>query len=179
MERKSESRRTKSNETKRHAKKSPVFFVLIILIIVALLGFGFFETYKTAKNQGYSEGYEARKTETDANLNKIAELLSEKLSLQEKSKELFSDDISKLNSETIEVYINNVDSLKQSATDESAKKSLHELTEALNEFRAVYETKDNSAIEEKFEELKTKIQSSMDALNEVYNSQIRLALENL
>lgn len=179
MEKRSEIRKIKPNENKRRTKKSPIVLVLIVLIAIALLSFGFFETYKIAKNQGYSEGYEARKTETDSNLDKVANLLSEKLNLQEKTKELFSSDVSTLNSETIEAYINNVDSLKQSSTDESARKSLDELIEALNEFRAVYETKDNSAIEEKFEELKTKIKDSEDALNKAYNSQIRSALENL
>ncbi|MBR3257035.1 hypothetical protein IKG02_01990 [Candidatus Saccharibacteria bacterium] len=167
-------KRDAENRERRTRRRgiSGVVKIFIIVIIITGLGGGGFYLYKYAEGRGKEAGKTEEIERTKGELLEISKLISEKANIQEKAGELKNISGEELNSDNIGSYVEAVRGLAEKMTVEEAKAETRELAKKIEEFKEVYDSKDNAKIEEKFSELKDEVRGAGEKLTKVYNEKI-------
>ena len=176
-----EAKRNAENRERRTRRRgmSGVVKIFIIVILITGLGGGGFYLYKYAEGRGKEIGKTEEAERTKGDLLEISKLISEKVNIQEKAGELKNISGEELNSDNIGSYVEAVRGLAEKMTVEEAKAETRELAKKIEEFKEVYDSKDNAKIEEKFSELREEVRGAGEKLTKIYNEKIVESLKKV
>ena len=156
-------------------KKVYIIFSSVILVLIVAACFCIHSAY----NKGVSDGRANYEQETAELLSNLGTVISEKVNFRQSANNILVDVPNEINSDGIEAYIKNLNSLKDSVNTEAVKNIISEYIEKWQNFKDTYETEDNGAIEAAFNELKESAATAATQIKEAYDNQITDALKNL
>lgn len=161
---------------KRIRKINPSKIIITIFVVAFIIAGGIF-LYKTAYENGKTDGRKNYETETSELVKNLATAVSEKV---EDAKSI-SENLSSVPAEVDQDSINSALESIQKITvkNENAKAILKSLEDAWQALKTTYESGDNDKIKSEFENLKASAEETAKKLQELYDGNITSALEKL
>ncbi|MBR2726173.1 hypothetical protein IKE87_02815 [Candidatus Saccharibacteria bacterium] len=163
---------------KKQKSKKWVLVVVILLIVVGV-GAGAFFGARAIYDAGVSEGRKIEAEEVAESVRTLGQAVQEKVEFQEKLSGVFHELPEMMNSEEIDKYIENLNTLKSQINNESVITFLDDFIAKWQEFKNIYSTKDNEGIAEAFNALKTNSLDIANNIKTVYDEAIRTTISNL
>ena len=153
--------------------------VVVILLIVAGVGAGAFFGARAIYDAGVSEGRKIEAEEVAESVRTLGQAVQEKVEFQEKLSGVFRELPEMMNSEEIDKYIENLNTLKSQINNESVISFLDDFIAKWQDFKNTYSTKDNEGIAEAFNALKANSLDIANNIKTVYDEAIKAAITNL
>lgn len=163
---------------KKQKSKKWVLVVVILLIVVGV-GAGAFFGARAIYDAGVSEGRKIEAEEVAESVRTLGQAVQEKVEFQEKLSGVFRELPEMMNSEEIDKYIENLNTLKSQINNESVISFLDDFIAKWQDFKNIYSTKDNEVIAEAFNALKTNSLDIANNIKTVYDEAIKAAITNL
>ena len=157
-------------------KKTVTIIIGAALIAGLTIGVGF--AINTAYKNGQADGRQVAIQEVSENIKSLGVAVEEKAKYIQQSSVLMQDVPSEINAEAIEKYIDNLEKLMIEVPDD-VQTLLASYLDKWKQFKEIYASEDNNAIQELFNELKTGAVELAKNIQSVYDSNIRLAIEKL
>ncbi|MBR3220321.1 hypothetical protein IKF76_00420 [Candidatus Saccharibacteria bacterium] len=167
------------NKTKRKIKITPraIVSAVAIILVIAGLSLGILLRFQYEYHRGYDAGVEAERNSTTEQLSQLANDINAKENL---AKQLSALPIpTELDAEGIDNYISALNAIVESTVSTEAKELLGTYLENWQKFKETYDTEDNSAIEEQFNQLKSLAEETSTKLQQALDQNITSSLEKL
>lgn len=157
-------------------KKIVTIIIGATLVAGVTIGVGF--AINTAYKNGQADGRQVAIQEVSENIKSLGVAVEEKAKYIQQSSVLMQDVPSEINAEAIDKYIDNLEKLMIGVPDD-VQTLLASYLDKWKQFKEIYASEDNNAIQELFNELKTGAVELAKNIQSVYDSNIRLAIEKL
>ena len=157
-------------------KMKPLLFAVVSVAIVILIG-GI--SYKAGYENGFKAGEASKVSKTEKTLEKIAELITEKNSVEQKARELKRVASEKFDSENIVVFKEKLHEIYEMAKTEEVKSEIGKLEGEVEEFETIFSSENNDSIGEKLTQISEDAKDIETTINEIYSSKLGQALKEL
>lgn len=161
---------------KRIRKINPSKIIITIFAVAFVIAGGVF-LYKTAYENGKTDGRKNYETETSELVKNLATAVSEKVEDLESISENLSSVPAEVDQDSINSALESIQ--KITVKNENAKAILKSLEDAWQALKTTYESGDNDKIKSEFENLKASAEETAKKLQELYDGNITSALEKL
>lgn len=161
----------------KRIKKSNAPKMIIGILAVAFIVAGGVFLYKTAYENGKKDGRKNYETETTEFIQNLAKAISEKSHDFAEIQTNLSKLPDEINAETIDAYLETLGKIE--LQNEEAKNSLKSYADSWQAMKTTYSTGDNDKIKSEFETLKSSATEIAEKLQNLYNENIKSALEKL
>ena len=151
--------------------------IIIAIFAVAFIAAGGIFLYKTAYENGKTDGRKNYQTETSELVGSLATAISEKVEDTKNISENFHSLPAEIDQESINAYLEALQ--KITLKNEAAKEILKSYEDSWTAMKTAYETQDNEKIKSEFENLKAAAEDTSKKLQELYDTNITSALEKL
>lgn len=162
---------------KRAVKK--MLTVIIVLLVIVGLAVGTFFGVRAIYETGVSEGRKTEAEEVAESVQALGRAVQEKFDFQGKVAQVFGELPGEINAEGIDKYIGNLNELINQTNNEEIKTTLNDYANKWQEFKNIYESRDNSKITESFNALKTNANDVASRIKTIYDETIKAAITNL
>ncbi len=159
--------------------KRTISIIIIAIIVTTAIGLGLYLGSKAIYDAGVNDGRNEMSDEVSLSVKALGTAVSEKESFQKELGNAFAEVPTELNTEGIDGYIEKLTGVIERVNNEDAKTVLNKYLEKWQAFKDVYAGKQNTSIEEKFNELKTTSIDVAKQLKAVYDDWIRNAIQAL
>lgn len=155
--------------------------IIIPTVIIAMTGvgigafFGIKAVYQSGIEAGRSEAY----NETKENVENLSTAMDDKINFQQKINEALGNTPTEINADSINSYINSLETLVNETANANAKEALETYLSKWREFSNTYASQDNSAIDASFNDLKTTSLDTAAKIKTIYDQAINSAIDNL
>ena len=161
---------------KRIRKINPSKIIIAIFAVAFVIAGGIF-LYKTAYENGKTDGRKNYETETSELVKNLATAVSEKVEDAKSISENLSSIPAEVDQDSINAALESIQ--KITVKNENAKAILKSLEDAWQALKTTYESGDNDKIKSEFENLKSSAEETAKKLQELYDGNITSALEKL
>lgn len=151
--------------------------IIIAIFAVAFIAAGGIFLYKTAYENGKTDGRKNYQTETSELVRSLATAISEKVEDTKNISENLHSLPAEIDQESINAYLEALQ--KITLKNEAAKEILKSYEDSWTAMKTAYETQDNEKIKSEFENLKAAAEDTSKKLQELYDTNITSALEKL
>lgn len=161
----------------RRIKKTNLSKIIIIIFAVAFIAAGGIFLYKTAYENGKTDGRKNYESETSDLVKNLATAVSEKTEDLKNISENLDSVPSEINQDAINSYLESLGKIE--LKNEDARTILNSFKDAWQAMKTTYETGDNDKIKTEFETLKNTAKETTEKLQTLYDGNITSALEKL
>ena len=161
---------------KRIRKINPSKIIITIFAVAFVIAGGIF-LYKTAYENGKTDGRKNYETETSELVKNLATAISEKVEDSKSISENLGNVPAEIDQDSINAALESIQ--KITVKNENAKAILKSLEDAWQALKTTYESGDNDKIKSEFENLKASAEETAKKLQELYDGNITSALEKL
>ena len=151
--------------------------IIIAIFAVAFIAAGGIFLYKTAYENGKTDGRKNYQTETSELVGSLATAISEKVEDTKNISENLHSLPAEIDQESINAYLEALQ--KITLKNEATKEILKSYEDSWTAMKTAYETQDNEKIKSEFENLKAAAEDTSKKLQELYDTNITSALEKL
>ena len=151
--------------------------IIIAIFAVAFIAAGGIFLYKTAYENGKTDGRKNYQTETSELVGSLATAISEKVEDTKNISENLHSLPAEIDQESVNAYLEALQ--KITLKNEAAKEILKSYEDSWTAMKTAYETQDNEKIKSEFENLKVAAEDTSKKLQELYDTNIASALEKL
>lgn len=157
-------------QTIEHKHKWLKYLIIALVVILAAVG-GFFGG-KTLYQSGFTDGQQRFHDDSAENIKALGSAIEEKTRLIDKLSKLMQDISAEIDSEGISAYINNLEQLIAETDNSEVKQALDEYKNKWQEFKAIYDAKDNAKVAEGFEQLRKASSDTAMKIQDILDRQI-------
>ena len=151
--------------------------IILAIFAVAFIAAGGIFLYKTAYENGKTDGRKNYQTETSELVGSLATAISEKVEDTKNISENLHSLPAEIDQESINAYLEALQ--KITLKNEATKEILKSYEDSWTAMKTAYETQDNEKIKSEFENLKAAAEDTSKKLQELYDTNITSALEKL
>ena len=155
--------------------KKNIIIVLACAIIAVGLSFGAYALYKHGLNNGRNEII----NQVSENVVDLANAVSDKSEVSNKITTTLVDFPAEIDTDGISEYIGKLDSLNDLISSEEISNIIEGYKAEWDKFSQIYETEDNDAISDSFDNLRKTASETADKIKEALDSNIKNALDLL
>ena len=164
---------------KERKKQRKLLIVVTSVVLTAILGVGVFFFFFSVYDNGVNAGHQSAMNEVSEKLTQLVQAIKEKATLQKSIEDNLTDLPEKIDSETVDQYIEAINNLTQNTTNEQIKSLLRNYSDQWREFKNIYDSKDNEKITESFDALKNTAKETASQIKSQCDAAIKTAVDSL
>jgi len=166
---------------KERSRQKHINIITIICSAVLIAGvcIATFFGARAIYHKGVDDGRTAIENELSDKISSLGQSVNEKIEFQKIINQFTADLPEIVNSEAIDKYIESIENISKEVSNQKVSELLLDYIDQWKEFKEQYNSKDNKAIEENFNALKSTTADITKQIKTQFDDSIKAAIENL